>query len=84
MTHGREKSDSSIVAVKLANKHRLAALIAQRTSISVSPESLFDVQVKRIHEYKRQHLAALHILTLYLRLRREGVPRAHAWRRIHA
>jgi starch phosphorylase len=56
--------------VKLANKRRLAALIQTRTNITVSPESLFDVQVKRIHEYKRQHLAALHIVTLYLRLRR--------------
>ncbi|HEY4272879.1 MAG TPA: glycogen/starch/alpha-glucan family phosphorylase, partial [Candidatus Udaeobacter sp.] len=57
--------------VKLANKSRLAALIAERTGIKIAPESLFDVQVKRIHEYKRQHLAALHIITLYLRLRRE-------------
>jgi starch phosphorylase len=57
--------------VKLANKRRLAALIAARTGIKIAPESLFDVQVKRIHEYKRQHLAALHILTLYLRLRRD-------------
>jgi starch phosphorylase len=56
--------------VKLANKHRLAALIKNRTGLTVSPDSLFDVQVKRIHEYKRQHLAALHILTLYLRVRR--------------
>jgi starch phosphorylase len=56
--------------VKLANKRRLAALIADRTGIKIAPESLFDVQVKRIHEYKRQHLAALHIITLYLRLRR--------------
>ena len=57
--------------VKLANKKRLAALIDERTGIAVAPESLFDVQVKRIHEYKRQHLAVLHILALYLRLRRD-------------
>jgi starch phosphorylase len=57
--------------VKLANKRRLAVLFKERTGTVVAPESLFDVQVKRIHEYKRQHLAALHILTLYLRLRRE-------------
>ncbi len=56
---------------KLANKRRLAALIAERTGVTAAPESLFDVQVKRIHEYKRQHLAVLHILTLYLRLRRD-------------
>src|SRR5246500_4936893 len=58
--------------VKLANKRRFAALIKERTGISVAPESLFDVQVKRIHEYKRQHLNALHIITLYLRLRRDA------------
>jgi starch phosphorylase len=57
-------------AVKLSNKRRLAVLIAERTGITVAPESLFDVQVKRIHEYKRQHLAALHIVTVYLRLLR--------------
>ncbi len=63
--------------VKLANKRRLATLIAERTGIDVSPDALFDIQVKRIHEYKRQHLAVLHILTLYLRLRRapeSGIP----------
>jgi starch phosphorylase len=61
-------------AVKLANKRRLAGLIAERTGITVDPGSLFDVQVKRIHEYKRQHLNVLHILTLYLRLKKN--PRA--------
>jgi starch phosphorylase len=57
--------------VKLANKRRLAALIKARTGLKVAPQSLFDVQVKRIHEYKRQHLAALHIIALYLRLRHD-------------
>jgi starch phosphorylase len=58
-------------AVKLTAKRRLAALIERRTGVTVDPESLFDIQAKRLHEYKRQHLNALHILTLYLRLRRD-------------
>ena len=57
--------------VKLGNKCRLAELIKGLTGIAIAPDSLFDVQVKRIHEYKRQHLAALHILTLYLRLKKD-------------
>ena len=56
--------------VKLGAKRTLASLIEQRTGIAVDPASLFDVQVKRLHEYKRQHLNALHILTLFLRLKR--------------
>ncbi|RAI43165.1 glycogen/starch/alpha-glucan phosphorylase [Rhodoplanes roseus] len=55
--------------VKRENKQQLAAVIKERTGISVDPESLFDIQVKRIHEYKRQHLNVLHILTLYRRLK---------------
>src|SRR5690606_31608678 len=57
--------------VKLANKRHLAALIAERTGVTVDPASLFDVLVKRIHEYKRQHLNVLHILSLYLRLKND-------------
>ncbi len=55
--------------VKLGQKKKLAALIQQRMGISVNPESLFDIQVKRIHEYKRQHLNVLHIITLYNRIK---------------
>ena len=55
--------------VKRANKQRLATLIARRLGIRVSPDSLFDVQIKRIHEYKRQLLNLLHVVTLYNRLR---------------
>ncbi|MCI0403963.1 MAG: glycogen/starch/alpha-glucan phosphorylase [Acidobacteria bacterium] len=56
--------------VKQENKRRLAQAIQQRTGIVVDPESLFDIQVKRFHEYKRQHLNLLHVVTLYHRLKR--------------
>jgi starch phosphorylase len=61
-------------AVKTANKGRLAALIRRRTGIEVDPDSLFDVQVKRLHEYKRQHLNALYLITAYNRILRGGGP----------
>ncbi len=57
--------------VKLAAKRDLAAVIRARTGVEVDAASLFDVQVKRIHEYKRQHLNALHVISLYNRIRRD-------------
>jgi starch phosphorylase len=60
--------------VKLANKQDLAKIIKDRVGMAVDPESLFDIQVKRFHEYKRQHLNILHVISLYLRLRND--PRA--------
>ncbi len=56
--------------VKLDNKRRLAKAIHARTGLELPPEWMFDIQVKRIHEYKRQHLNVLHIITLYARLKR--------------
>src|SRR6201992_2057350 len=55
--------------VKRNNKARLARYVKQETGIDLNPNWLFDVQVKRIHEYKRQHLNVLHIVTLYHRLK---------------
>jgi len=56
---------SAFMAVKQANKQRLARYIQNTTGITVNPNSLFDVQVKRIHEYKRQLLNLLHVVWRY-------------------
>lgn len=65
--------------IKLENKQDQLSYIYQKTGVKLNPDSLFDVQVKRIHEYKRQHLNILHIITLYKRLKsnpdQEIVPR---------
>ena len=63
--------------VKRANKEALATLIHHELDIVVDPASLYDVQIKRLHEYKRQLLNALHIIALYLRIKRgeEVAPR---------
>jgi starch phosphorylase len=57
--------------IKWENKQDLALLIRERTGIAVDADSLFDIQVKRLHEYKRQHLNVLHIITLYNRLKHD-------------
>lgn len=66
-------------ACKLAAKRRLAEIIAAQSQVLIDPTTMFDVQVKRIHEYKRQHLNALQIITRYLDIKRghceDQVPR---------
>ncbi|MCW1873369.1 glycogen phosphorylase [Erwinia sp. INIA-01] len=70
---------SKISDAKLANKKRLAIYIAQKLDIVVDPHAMFDVQIKRIHEYKRQLLNVLHVITRYNRIKAdpdaEWVPR---------
>lgn len=57
------------MASKLENKHRLARYILRKTGQEADPNTLFDVQVKRIHEYKRQLLNILHVITQYNRIK---------------
>lgn len=64
-----EKFQKRWMEVKLENKKFLSQLLEERAGVQVDPSMLFDVQVKRIHEYKRQHLKVLHILDLYLRIK---------------
>ncbi|XP_063394841.1 glycogen phosphorylase [Cydia fagiglandana] len=61
----------AVMKVKQENKLRLASLIERDTGVKINPASMFDVQVKRIHEYKRQLLNILHVITLYNRIKRD-------------
>ena len=60
---------NNIMKIKKHNKERLAKYILENNGVEVDPNSIFDVQVKRLHEYKRQLLNALHILDLYYQLK---------------
>ncbi len=71
------KDDAAVLRrlteIKRANKLRLAKYIESSCGIKVNPDSIFDVQAKRLHEYKRQLLCALHIYDLYRRIKNEGL-----------
>ena len=73
------KFQEAWMKVKLDQKKALAKKIQKRLGIIVDPESMFDIQVKRIHEYKRQHLNILHVIALYNQIKKnpdmEVVPR---------
>ncbi|MFU8822204.1 MAG: glycogen/starch/alpha-glucan phosphorylase [Gammaproteobacteria bacterium] len=68
---GDEAFQARFRAVKQANKERLAGYIHRQAGIVVNPDSLFDVHIKRIHEYKRQLLNLLHVVTRYNRIRQD-------------
>lgn len=57
--------------IKAANKHDFAEWIAERQGVVIDPDSIFDVQIKRLHEYKRQLLNALYVLDLYFRIKED-------------
>ena len=60
-----EKAQQEFMNIKYQNKVRLARYILEHNGVEVDPRSIFDVQVKRLHEYKRQLLNILHIMYLY-------------------
>ncbi|HET6528806.1 MAG TPA: glycogen/starch/alpha-glucan family phosphorylase, partial [Balneolaceae bacterium] len=64
-----EEFQQKFKAIKQQNKQRLADFIKQKMNVKVDSNSIFDIQIKRIHEYKRQLLAILHAITLYNRLK---------------
>jgi starch phosphorylase len=78
---GDSASQKAFLEIKLNNKIKLANAIHARTGIRVNPDAMFDIQVKRIHEYKRQLLHALGVIDEYLRIREDGQqffsPRVH-------
>ncbi len=65
-----ETSLKEFMAIKRKNKERLAAYIMEHNGIEVDPDSIFDVQVKRLHEYKRQLLNILHVMYLYNKIKK--------------
>ena len=60
-----------LAEIKHANKADFAAWIARREGVEIDPEAIFDVQIKRLHEYKRQLLNAIYILDLYFRMKQD-------------
>merc|ERR1711899_300713 len=63
------KFQREFMEAKSQNKRKLAAYLSEKTGVDINPASVFDIQVKRIHEYKRQLLNILHVITMYNRIK---------------
>ena len=61
-----------LIAIKQANKRDFAQWVNDHQGAEIDPDSIFDVQIKRLHEYKRQLMNALYVLDLYFRIKDEG------------
>lgn len=68
---GEEEFQNDWRRIKYENKAKLATIVRQRTGVVADPGTLFDIQVKRLHEYKRQHLNVLHVIALYNRIKQD-------------
>ena len=64
-----------LLSVKQEKKHQLAAYLARTQGISLNPDSVFDIQIKRLHEYKRQQLNALYVICKYLEIKSGKIPK---------
>ena len=69
-----EKVLADLMAIKRKNKERLAALIENQNGVRVDPDSIFDIQIKRLHEYKRQQLNLLYLIHQYFEIRAGHTP----------
>lgn len=65
----------AIAAIKKQKKEALAAYIREKEGVEINPDSIFDIQVKRLHEYKRQQMNALYIIHKYLEIKKGKIPK---------
>ena len=70
-----EATLDAIAAIKRGKKEALAAYIKEKEGVEISPDSIFDIQVKRLHEYKRQQMNALYIIHKYLEIKKGKLPK---------
>ena len=70
-----EATLKAIAAIKKEKKEALAAYIQEKEGVEISPDSIFDIQVKRLHEYKRQQMNALYIIHKYLEIKKGKLPK---------